>query len=167
MTPTTTIAMIHVVIRPIGYPLSFSDCAHSMLARSNPHHVVEGRHEHLAIADAPGLRRARQDRDDLVGSVVGHDDLELDLGEEVDDVLAAPLPLGVALLAAEPPHLRHRHADYASAGERLLHLVELERLDDRLDLLHDPYAHRLRSGAIAAAGAVWGRETPPESPCTS
>src|SRR5262249_23962783 len=73
---------------------------------------------------------------------VGHDDLDLDLREEIDRVLAATIQLGVALLTAEAPHLVHGHADHADAGERLLDVVQLERLDDRLDLLHQilPFA---------------------------
>jgi hypothetical protein len=45
-------------------------------------------------------------------------------------------PLGVPLLPSEPAHLHHRHADHADLGERLFDVIELERLDDRLDLLH-------------------------------
>src|SRR5438132_771979 len=44
--------------------------------------------------------------------------------------------LGVSLLPAEPFHLAHGDALHPDRGEALLHLVELERLDDRLDLLH-------------------------------
>ena len=69
-------------------------------------------------------------------SVVAHDELDLDLGQEVDDVLGAAIQLGVALLAAEALDLGHRQARDADLGQRLAHFVELERLDDRFDLLH-------------------------------
>src|SRR5207244_12650187 len=39
----------------------------------------------------------------------------------------SPIELGVALLAAEPTNLGHGHADHADLGQRLLHVVELER----------------------------------------
>ena len=68
--------------------------------------------------------------------MVRNDDLDLDLGQEVDGVLAAPVELGVALLASEAAHLGHGHADHPDRGERFLDVVELERLDDGLDLFH-------------------------------
>jgi hypothetical protein len=68
--------------------------------------------------------------------VIGDHDLDLHLGQEVHGVLRAAVQLGVTLLAAEATHLGHRHADDADLGEGFLHVVELEGLDDRLDLLH-------------------------------
>jgi hypothetical protein len=42
----------------------------------------------------------------------------------------------VTLLPAETPDLADRHAGDADLVQRRLHLVKLERLDDRLDFLH-------------------------------
>jgi hypothetical protein len=42
----------------------------------------------------------------------------------------------MALLAAEALDLDHRQALHADLLQRFLDLVELERLDDRFDLLH-------------------------------
>ena len=64
------------------------------------------------------------------------DHLDFDLGQEVDHVLGASVQLGVPLLTAEALDLGHGHALQADLLQRLLDLVELERLDDRLDLLH-------------------------------
>ena len=63
---------------------------------------------------------------------VGDHHLDLDLGQEVDHVFGAAIELGVALLAPETLDLGHRHAGDADFRQRLAHLVELERLDDRL-----------------------------------
>ena len=52
----------------------------------------------------------------LVHQRVGHHDLDLHLGQEVDRVLRAAVELGVALLAPEAPHLGDRHADHADLG---------------------------------------------------
>src|SRR5262249_60940562 len=82
------------------------------------------------------LGRARDRRRDLVDQVTADPDLDLDLGQEIDRVLRSPIELGVALLAAEPPDLGDGHADHADLGQRLLHVVELEWFDDRLDLFH-------------------------------
>ena len=64
------------------------------------------------------------------------DDFDLHLGQEVDHVLGAAVQLGVALLAAEALDLGDRRARDADLGQRLAHLFEFERLDDRGDLLH-------------------------------
>ena len=62
--------------------------------------------------------------------------LDLDLGQEVDDVLGAAVQLGVALLPAEALDFGHRDALHADRGQGLAHFVELERLDDRGHHLH-------------------------------
>src|SRR4030095_16861748 len=90
----------------------------------------------LPCPDFPGLGRAREHARYLVHEVVRYHDFHLDLREEVHRVLATSIELGVALLTAKAPHLRHRHSDHPDAGEGLLHVVELEWLDDGLDLFH-------------------------------
>ena len=67
---------------------------------------------------------------------LGDDDLELDLGQEVHDVLRAPIQLGVPLLASEALDLAHGQSLNADRAQTLLHLIQLERLDDRFDLFH-------------------------------
>ncbi len=57
-------------------------------------------------------------------------------GQEVHDVLGAAIKLGVALLPAEALGLEHGDALQADLVEGVLHLIELEGLDDRFDLLH-------------------------------
>src|SRR5438093_5318635 len=134
-TPTITAMNVtpsHRVIRSS----SRLDCVVSALAGSDTKRLLERRDEHLPVPDAARLGRRGDQRDDLVGHRVGDDDFHLHLRQEVDSILAAAVHLRVAFLPAEPPHLAHGHADDAGAGQRFLHVVQLERLDDRLDLLH-------------------------------
>jgi hypothetical protein len=60
------------------------------------------------------------------------------LGRKSTDVLGAAIELGVPFWRPKPFTSVHGHALDADALECLLHLVELERLDDRFDLLHGP-----------------------------
>ena len=83
--------------------------------------------------------------------VVGDHHLDLDLGQEVHDVLGAAVELGVALLAAVALGLEHGHALDAEFLQRLLHLVELERLDDGFDLLHRGGSEGPGAGAAPVA----------------
>jgi hypothetical protein len=53
----------------------------------------------------------------------------------------------VSLLAAESLHLGYGYAGDADLVERVLHIVELERLDDRFDLLH--------AGVLSAPSYAW------------
>src|ERR1700730_7043973 len=113
-----------------------SQCALVALAGTNPNRSVHGVNEDLAVADIAGLRRARENGSDFIHETVRHHDLDLDLGEKVHRVLTATVELRMPLLPAEAADLRNRHADNAYPGQRLLDVIELERLDDGLDLLH-------------------------------
>src|SRR5262249_48636918 len=107
------------------------------LAGANAQRVLERRDEHLAVTDLSGARRGAERLDDAF-RLVGRDrDLDADFRQEVHDVFGAAINLGMALLAAITFDLGHRHAADAETVERLAHLVELERLDDRDDELHD------------------------------
>src|SRR5216110_3327628 len=79
---------------------------------------------HRSHEDVAGLRGRRHHVGDLFHEVIRHDDLHLDLREEVDGVLTAAIELRMALLPSEPANLRYGHADHADAGERLLHVIE-------------------------------------------
>ena len=94
----------------------------------------------------------------LSSEVVGHHDFHLDLREEVHRVLAAAIELGVALLTAEAPHLGHGHPDDPDAGEGLLHVVELERLDDGFDLFHVALPAGGNAPCVPLAESSWGRQ---------
>ena len=62
--------------------------------------------------------------------------LDLHLGQEVDHIFGAAVELGMALLAAEALDLGDGDPADPDLVQRVLDVVELERLDDRLDLLH-------------------------------
>src|SRR5437016_2797994 len=119
-----------------GSPSMTSDGRLPCLARTDADRLVDRQHEDLAVADGARLRRARDRRDHLLDEVLRNHDLDLDLREEVDRVLRPAVQLRVALLAAEAANLGDGHADDADLGERLLHVIELERLDDGFHLLH-------------------------------
>src|SRR6266508_2820390 len=106
------------------------------LAGPDADDLLDRHDEDLAVADPPRLRGALDRLDDPADDAVGDHHLHLHLGEEVDDVLGAAVELGVPLLAAEALHLPRGETRDSDLGESLLHVVQLERLDDRLDLLH-------------------------------
>jgi hypothetical protein len=106
------------------------------LAGADADRFLDRRYKNLAISDAAGLGGLADRFDGGVDEPVGQHDLELHLGEEVDHVLGASVQLGVALLAPEALGLDDRDALQPHVLQGLLHLVELERLDDGFDLLH-------------------------------
>src|SRR5829696_2368151 len=105
------------------------------LAGADAQRLLDGRDEDLAVADPAGLGGVSDRLDDALGETVLDHHLELHLGEEVDDIFGAAIELGMALLAPEPLRLGDGDSRHADLVQRLLHLVELERLDDRFDLL--------------------------------
>ena len=80
--------------------------------------------------------------------LVRQHNLDLHLGQEVDDVFRTPVELRMALLASEALGLGDGDALQAHFLQRFLHLVQLERLDDRFDLFHvlDSLARYRESG---------------------
>ncbi len=72
----------------------------------------------------------------LVDEFIGNDDLDFHLGQEIDHIFGAAIKLRVALLAPKALGLGHRNAQKADFLQRLLHLIKLERLDDRFDFFH-------------------------------
>src|SRR5258706_3423477 len=113
-----------------------SDRVFAAIARADAHRFDHRQYEYLPVADAARVRSGLNRSDHLGDEVVGGDDLEFDLGQEVHDVLRAPVELRVALLPAEALHLRDGDALKADRVQRFLHLIELEGLDDGFDLLH-------------------------------
>src|SRR6185312_228893 len=90
----------------------------------------------LAVANAASFRSLLDGIERLRQHLVRQHDLDLYLGQEIDNVLRAAIELGVPFLTAEALGLDHRDALQADLLQGLLHLVELEGFDDSLDLLH-------------------------------
>ena len=74
--------------------------------------------------------------DGLLHQIVADHDLDFDLGQEIHDVFRTAIQLRMALLPPEALGFGHGDALQSDFLKRLLNLVELERLDDGLNLLH-------------------------------
>src|SRR5438046_7172672 len=94
------------------------DRGFAALAGANPHDLLYRRHEDLAVADLAGACRLDDGLDGALDVTIRDDELDLDLGQEVDDVLGPAIKLGVALLAAEAFYLGNREAGHAHFGQR-------------------------------------------------
>src|SRR5271170_7932108 len=106
------------------------------LSGTDANGFLDLRYKYLAIPDPARLRRTADRFDRRTKILVRNDDFDLHLGQKVDDILGPPIKLGMSLLPAEA--FRFEDGDSLDSGllQRFLHLVEFERLDDRLDLLH-------------------------------
>src|SRR5262249_18282757 len=103
---------------------------------ANTDRLFDRKQEYLAVADLAGFGRAHDCAHGFVGDLVAYHDLHFHLGQEIDGIFASAVNLGVAFLAAEPFDLPPRHALHAHFGERVLHFLEFERLDDGFDFFH-------------------------------
>src|SRR5262249_28488854 len=108
-------------------------------ASSDADHLVHWKHEDLAVTDLSRLGGALNGLDHARRLVVVDDDLNLHLRQEVNNVFGALVELCVATLAAKPLDLHRGQPVDPHLGKSVLHLVQLERLDDGLNLLH-PWA---------------------------
>lgn len=99
--------------------------------------IVNRNNENLAVANTTGMRRVADGLDSPVNEVVVSHKFDLHLGQEIHNVLRSAIEFRVALLMTESLDFRHGQALQPGLVQGLLDLVELERLDHRLDLLHD------------------------------
>src|SRR3546814_13602544 len=74
------------------------------------------------------------------------------LGEKIDDIFSAAIKLGMPLLPAEALGLGDGDAGHADFVKGLLHFIQLERLDDRLDFFHGALPSGLSLGAFRTNG---------------
>lgn len=87
-----------------------------MLAGPYPGEVDDGDDPHLAVADPAGAGRGDDGVDQAFGVGVVDDDLDPNLGDEVDAVLGAAVHLLVAPLPAVALRLAHGHPVDAERG---------------------------------------------------
>src|SRR5262245_47706191 len=106
------------------------------LAGADPHHAIDLGDPELSVADLPRSRGLRDRVDHAVDVVVVHDDLDANLGHEVDLILRAAVHLGVPALATEPFDVARREAAHADAAQGVLDLFDPVRFHDRGDQLH-------------------------------
>src|SRR5262245_6237111 len=115
---------------------SCSDGVQSGFPGSDPNGFFDVRDEDFPITDPPGLGGATDRLDGFLDHVVAEHNLDLHLGEKIDHIFGSAIKLGVAFLASEALRLRDSDALQSDLLQRLLHLVEFEGLNHRLDLLH-------------------------------
>ena len=69
----------------------------------------------------------------LIGHLVGHGDLQPDLGQEADFVFSPPVNFLLPLLPAKTARFGNGQALDTDTGQRFTNVVELERFDDGFD----------------------------------
>src|SRR5512147_1720438 len=108
----------------------------SAFSGPDPDDVFELRDEDLPVADLAGLGLFLYGGNDFFRHAVRDHSLDLHLRDEGDVVFRTPVELDMSLLPAEPLYLGHGHTLHADRIQRVLHVIELERLDDGFDLFH-------------------------------
>src|ERR1044071_10345747 len=88
----------------------FSNRLFGAFARSNADRFFDRSDEYLSVADAPRLRALFDRVHYLLCLAVGHDDLDLDLWNEIDDVRRPAVDLFFSARSAEALYLGDGHA---------------------------------------------------------
>src|SRR5690606_15378613 len=118
------------LLLPMREGESSSNRVFVLLARADTQGGFDRRNEDFSVADPSGLRGGCDRFDDGLGLCIGDHHFKPDLGQEIDDILGTAIEFGMALLAAKPLGFGNRDARHPDLVERLLDLVQLERLDD-------------------------------------
>src|SRR5262245_41526336 len=113
-----------------------SDRVQAGFPGSDPDGFFDAGDEDLAVANAPGLRRTADRLDCFLDHVVAEHNLDLHLGQEIHHVFSPPVKFCMPFLAAKTLGFSHSYALQPDLLQGFLDLVEFERLDHRLDLLH-------------------------------
>src|SRR5215211_1237164 len=112
-----------------------ADRVDAALAGADPHHLADGQYEQQPVAGLAGVRGGDDGLDGALGELRGYDTLDLQLGQQADVGLRAPVVLGVALLAPAALHLGDVEPADPDLVERVLHGLQPFVADDRLDLV--------------------------------
>src|SRR5512135_3801442 len=84
-----------------------SDGGLARLPGPNAQDLVDSRHEDLPVTDLARARRLDDRLDRPLDERIGQHHLDLDLGQEIDDVLGTPVELSVPLLPPETLDFGH------------------------------------------------------------
>src|SRR5215208_6875290 len=134
-----------VVMGSIPFPQSTRGCSagprasdriQSGFPRSDPDRFLNVGDKNLAVPDPAGLGSTADRVHGFFDHVVGKNNFDLHLGQKIHHVFGATIKLRVSLLASEAFGLDDRDPLQSDLLKSLLHLVELERLDDCFELLH-------------------------------
>src|SRR5215510_7868682 len=129
---------------------SGSDGVQSGFPGSDPNGFFDIGDEDLAVTDPPGLGGATDRLDGFLDHVVAEYNLDLHLGEKIDDVFGPAVEFGMPLLPSEALGFGNGDPLQSDLLQRFLHFVEFEGFDHRLDLLHPISFPRPASGAAPA-----------------
>src|SRR3954452_22927008 len=112
------------------------ECGLATIFVSDPDCFCDIVYKDLTVADVSGPGRARKGLDHFFSTGGGHNQFDFDLRKQIDVVFLSAINLFMAFLTAVATNLSDGHPIDADRLERFLHLFQLERLDNRFNLLH-------------------------------
>ena len=98
--------------------------------------MLDIENEDFAVADPPRPRSILDRFDHIVRKTVLDHDFDFYLGQKIDHIFGSAIEFCVALLAAEAFDFSYSDSRNSNVMKCVFHVIELERLDDGLDLLH-------------------------------
>src|SRR5437763_15639012 len=110
-------------------------------AGADTHDLLEVDHTNLAVADLARPSRSANGLDHPLSEGIGDRDFDLGFRHELDDVLGAPIDLGVAALPPKASALSNRYARDAQIADGLANLIGLVSSDTLRDQFHAPHPH--------------------------
>src|SRR5271165_5897797 len=112
------------------------NCPGSSFPGANADHVLQGRHENLAVADHPRSRAFHDGFHHRLDEIFRDRDGYEDLWQEVHGVFRSAVSLGMALLPAKSANFGNRQAGYSQRVHTLLYIVKLRWSDYGINTFH-------------------------------
>src|SRR5574337_1159343 len=138
----------------------FAPCSFATPTGPDSDNLIDRHDKDLSVSNATGLRRRENRLHNLIALIVGNNDLDLHLGQKVYGVFTTPVQFGVPFLPTKTLDLAYGEALNSRLRQSALHLIKLEGLNDRLDLLHPPSS--VSEGAcLPVRGPIPPLPTPP------
>lgn len=110
------------------------------LTGADTHSRIDLPGKNLSVTDFAGEGRFLDGVHYGFREFIGNDRFHFYFREKIDNVFRAFVDLGTAFLASEAADFRDRHTFNAQFSQGFDHIVQLERLDDRLNFRHSPCA---------------------------
>jgi len=98
--------------------------------------LFEARHKDFAVPNFAGLCCFQNRVDRLIDQAIGNGQIDLDLGQKINNVLCPSLQLGVSFLTTETFDLAYRHSLHTDPGQCLAHIIQLKRLNHCSNQFH-------------------------------
>ena len=98
--------------------------------------LIDIENKDFTVPNFAGLCCFQNCVDRLINHAIGNGEIDLDLGQKINNVLCPSIQLGVSFLTTETFDLAYRHSLNTDPGQCLAHIIQLKRLNHCSNQFH-------------------------------